>query len=353
MSTPTEIAKAPKKSELTIRLENRGIDPMLWNAIGSSIFPGAADESKLMAIDYCKSRGLDIMKKPCHIVPMNVKDAKTGQYSWRDIIMPGIAEIRITADRTGKYAGQDAPIFGPMVEMEFGKTSHTVPEFCTITVYKITSGQRVAFTHTEFFEEACNTTKDGSLNSMWTKRKRGQLVKCAEAGALRKAFPEESGGMITADEATDDHIKVTTGRVVTPAVNPYLSAPDPVADLPETKFTDSAQPNTYTELKGSIPDMENPESETKLEASPANQETVKVSAEMKQETESTDRANLVAEIKATLKATDHTFATFAPKCRDAGLLAVGVQLAAAELESLREIAANIPDILAGNYLPLQ
>ena len=147
----------PKKSELSIRLENRGIDPMLWSAIGSSIFPGASDESKLMAFDYCKSRGLDIMKKPCHIVPMNVKDAKTGQYSWRDIIMPGIAEIRITADRTGKYAGQDAPVFGPMVEMEFGKTSHTVPEFCAVTVYRIINGERVPFTHVEFFEEACNT----------------------------------------------------------------------------------------------------------------------------------------------------------------------------------------------------
>jgi len=178
----TQLAEK-KKSDITIRLENRGIDPMLWNAIGASIFPGASDESKLMAIDYCKSRGLDIMKKPCHIVPMNVKDSKTNQYGWRDIIMPGIAELRITAERTGKYAGQDAAIFGPMVEIQFGRDSHLVPEFCTITVYKMVAGQRVPYTNTEYFEESANTTKDGSLNSMWTKRKRKQLEKCAEAGA--------------------------------------------------------------------------------------------------------------------------------------------------------------------------
>lgn len=200
-----------KKSELTVRLENRGIDPMLWNAIGSSIFPGASDESKLMAIDYCKSRGLDIMKKPCHIVPMNVKDSKTGSYGWRDIIMPGIAEIRITAARTGAYAGQDAPVFGPTIEMEFGKTMHMVPEFCTVTVYRMISGDRVAFSHTEFFEEAANTKNDGSLNSMWAKRKRGQLTKCAEAGALRKGFPEETGDIISADEVVDNH-RVSTDR---------------------------------------------------------------------------------------------------------------------------------------------
>ena len=228
---------------------------MLWSAIGASIFPGAADESKLMAIDYCKSRGLDIMKKPCHIVPMNVKDSKTGQYAWRDIIMPGIAEIRITADRTGKYAGQDAPIFGPMVEMKFGGALHMVPEFCTVTVHRIIAGERVQFSHTEFFEEACNTTKDGSLNSMWTKRKRGQLSKCAEAGALRKAFPEESGGIISADEVVDDHAKVTYGRVneASPKlIDPFKKEAAPKAELPpepepEDDIPFDAYPETETQ----------------------------------------------------------------------------------------------------------
>lgn len=173
---------------------------MLWSAIGASVFPGASDESKLLAIDYCKSRGLDILKKPCHIVPMSVKDAKTGQYAWRDVIMPGIAEQRITANRTGQYAGQDPPVFGPIVELKIGNQVHQVPEFCTVTVYRYANGIKMAFSNTEYFEEACGTMKDGSLNSMWTKRKRGQLSKCAEAGALRKAFPEETGGMTTLEE---------------------------------------------------------------------------------------------------------------------------------------------------------
>ena len=154
----------------------------------------------MAAIEYCKARGLDILKKPCHIVPMNVKDTKTGKYEWRDIIMPSITEQRITASRTGEYAGQDAPMFGEMVEMTFNKTVHIVPEFCTVTVYRIIHGEKVAFSHTEYFEEICSTTKDGDLNSMWTKRKRGQLAKCAEAGALRKAFPEEIGNEYTAEE---------------------------------------------------------------------------------------------------------------------------------------------------------
>ncbi len=181
-------------------LTDRKIDTATWTTLQNSVFPGAKDESVLLAIDYCKARKLDILKKPCHIVPMSVKDAKTGQSQWRDVIMPGIYEQRITAFRTGQMAGQDEPIFGETI-------SHLgieAPEWCKVTVYRFIGGERCAFSHTEYFSEACSTTKDGRINSMWTKRPRGQLAKCAEAGALRKAFPDELGGVITADEVIEE-----------------------------------------------------------------------------------------------------------------------------------------------------
>jgi phage recombination protein Bet len=153
------------------------------------------------------------MKKPCHIVGMSVKNPKTQQNEWRDVIMPGISELRITAQRTGQYAGQDAPIFGAMVEMKFGNTTHMVPESCTVTVYRDNGkGLRYATPHTEYFEEACAKKKDGDLNSMWATRKRGQLAKCAEAGALRKAFPDEIGGVATAEEMDGREMRDVTPR---------------------------------------------------------------------------------------------------------------------------------------------
>lgn len=213
------------KSELTITLQNRGIDESTWSAILSSVFPSAKEESALMAIDYCKARGLDILKKPCHIVPMNVKNAVTGNYEWRDVIMPGIAEQRITASRTGEYVGQDAAVFGDTIEINIGGDTHQAPEWCTITVYRLISGERVGFSHIEYFEEACGTMKGGKLNSMWTKRKRGQLAKCAEAGALRKAFPEELGGMNTADEMEGQHNAKPDERNVTTKAS-FKALPD-------------------------------------------------------------------------------------------------------------------------------
>lgn len=190
-------------------LTERNIDIAVWNTLQNSVFPGAKDESILLAVDYCKARKMDILKKPCHIVPMSVKDAKTGNSSWRDVIMPGIYEQRITAFRTGQMAGQDEPQFGESIT----HLGVTAPEWCKVTVYRFINGERCAFSHTEYFSEACSTTKDGKINSMWTKRPRGQLAKCAEAGALRKAFPDELGGVITADEAIVEEAPQTENKL--------------------------------------------------------------------------------------------------------------------------------------------
>ena len=180
------------------------IDQATWNALKSSVFPGADENSIMMAIGYCQARGLDVLKKPVHIVPMKVKNAQTGRYDWRDVIMPGISEIRTTASRSGSYAGQDAPVFSEPSTLNIGGVNVNTPEMCTVTVYRMMNGERIPFSHTEYFVEACATKKEGQLNSMWSKRPRGQLAKCAEAGALRKAFPEEIGGEITADEVAND-----------------------------------------------------------------------------------------------------------------------------------------------------
>lgn len=193
-------------------LKERNIDLAVWSTLQNSVFPGAKDESIILAVDYCKARKLDILKKPCHIVPMQVtlsgekergSDGKLyDKKIWRDVIMPGIYEQRITAFRTGQMAGQDEPVFGETISFK----GVDAPEWCRVTVYRFINGERCAFSHTEYFNEACATTKEGKLNSMWSKRPRGQLAKCAEAGALRKAFPDELGGVITAEEINEDQV---------------------------------------------------------------------------------------------------------------------------------------------------
>lgn len=186
----------------------RGIDESTWGALCNTVYPGANPDSIIMAVDYCRARKLDIMLKPVHLVPMQVKDARTNEKVWRDVPMPGIGMYRIQADRSGNYAGADEPEFGPTVTQEFpdpytaGKVVRvSYPEWCKYTVYKFVNGQRIAFTSKEYWVEnyAAQSSKTECPNAMWKKRPYGQIAKCAEAQALRKAWPE-IGSEPTAEE---------------------------------------------------------------------------------------------------------------------------------------------------------
>lgn len=205
-------------SNLPAVAQERGIDEATWSALTNTIYPGAKPESVLMAVDYCRSRELDPILKPVHIVPMNVKDAQTGQSAWRDIIMPGIGMYRIQADRSGNYAGAAEPEFGEDVTRVFKDKNGndievTFPKWCKYTVYKRVQKDIVAFVAKEFWLENYATAGYcDAPNAMWKKRPYAQLSKCAEAQALRKAWPEV-GNEPTLEEMEGKTIE----RDVTPA----------------------------------------------------------------------------------------------------------------------------------------
>ena len=198
----------------------RGIDETLWNALTNTIYPGANENSILMAVDYCKSRKLDILLKPVHLVPMSVLNKETDKYEFQDTVMPGIGLYRIQAERSGTYAGCEAPKYGPIITKNYEATENKkqvkfsleFPEWCEYTVYKqLKDGPRVPYIVCEYWEEnyATQSKWTDAPNKMWRKRPRAQLAKCAESQALRKAWPEV-GQQVTAEEMEGkDFIDIT------------------------------------------------------------------------------------------------------------------------------------------------
>ena len=177
----------------------------------TSLYPGAQDESIKMAISYCRATGLDPMHKPVHIVPM--WDKKSG--GMRDVIMPGIGLYRTQAARSGDYAGISEPVFGPDVIATLDGVNVTYPEWCRVTVKRLLrTGAIAEFSATERWTENYSAQKRDSLapNAMWLKRPYGQLAKCAEAQALRKAFPE-LGSQPTSDEMEGKELGDSSPRV--------------------------------------------------------------------------------------------------------------------------------------------
>lgn len=170
-------------------------------ALKSSLYPGASDASVDLVLSYCAAAGLDPMQKPVHIVPMWDNKAK----QMRDVVMPGIGLYRTNAARTGEFAGMSEPVFGPMITEQIGLREVTYPEWCKVTACRqLPSGHVAEFTAVEYWIENYaikgGKEQDQSPNAMWSKRVRGQLAKCAQAQALRMAFPEATGAGPTAEE---------------------------------------------------------------------------------------------------------------------------------------------------------
>lgn len=216
-----EVATKQRSRSLAEQLKVRGVTDAQWFTLTGSIFPGAKPASILLAVDYCRARGLDVLKKPCHIVPMDVKNAETGRYETRDVVLPGIYELRTTAHRTGLYMGHSKIEYGPLFDFEDGTR---VPESASMTVKRWTEHGVAEFPTEVMFLDVCGTRWDNDkktnvLNSKWRKSPRQMLDKCLEAAALRKAFPEDIGGQYVPEE-----VEVET-------IAPAAAANAPQADM--------------------------------------------------------------------------------------------------------------------------
>jgi len=149
----------------------------------------ASDDELELFLYVAGKTGLDPFMRQIHAVMR--WDKKAGRKVMT--IQTGIDGYRLMADRTGRYAGNDEPVF-------VGKTPEGYPAQATVTVYKLVGGQRYAFTGTARWAEYVQTTKAGKVTSFWRRMPHGQLAKCGEALALRKAFPAETSGLYTNTE---------------------------------------------------------------------------------------------------------------------------------------------------------
>ena len=156
--------------------------------VKSTVAKGATDEELKLFLYVCKIRGLDPLARQIHAIK---------RYSGDELqltIQTGIDGYRVIAERTGSYAGNDDPVFGPEVQEPWGKR----PEWATATIWKMVGGQRYAFAATARWAEYFPSHEKSQF--FWKKMPYGQLAKCAEALALRKAFPNDLSGVYTDEE---------------------------------------------------------------------------------------------------------------------------------------------------------
>lgn len=156
---------------------------------------GASDDELNLFVTVCHGLQLSPFSKQVHLVPR--WDSKLGREVRQ--IQVGIDGFRATAEKTGKYAGNDDPAFEGEKEVVFGDKGQKVmaPAKATTTVWKMVEGQRFGFTATARWEEYYPGAKIGY---QWHQKPYLMLGKCAEALALRKAFPALLSGIYAPEE---------------------------------------------------------------------------------------------------------------------------------------------------------
>lgn len=139
----------------------------------------------------CKLTGLDPFARQIYMIERQGKQT----------IQVGIDGFRLIAQRTtertnGSFGYGDTEWCDASGNWSDVWLSSEPPAAARVTVKR--NGED--FPAVALWSEYAAKKRDGNLTAMWRDRPAGQLAKCAEALALRKAFPQDLSGIYTGDE---------------------------------------------------------------------------------------------------------------------------------------------------------
>lgn len=170
-------------------------DQETLNLIKKTVAVGANDTEFAMFVYQAKRTGLDPLARQIYCVKIGDKVT----------IQASIDGLRLVAQRSGDYAGQDEP--------EFVGSRDSHPDIAKVKVYKFAKdGQRyLAATGVAYWDEY---KPAAGRDFMWLKMPHTMLAKVAEALALRKAFPQDLSGIYSAEEMDQAQTTPLSGEVV-------------------------------------------------------------------------------------------------------------------------------------------
>ncbi|MDF2457655.1 MAG: prophage LambdaCh01, recombination protein Bet [Nitrospira sp.] len=200
----TEVATVDPSEKKQIKLSMPRWTKAQLELLKRTVAKGTTDDEFSLFAYTCRRTGLDPFIKQIYAI----KRWDPESDSFKMGIQVGIDGYRLVAHRTGKLCGIEPAEF---IE-DPDESWH--PKQATVTVYAYDAqGEKRAYTHTVRWREYVQKKKDGTPVKMWSEKGMpyNQLGKCAEAGALRKAFPFDLSGILTHDEVPTIDIEVLSG----------------------------------------------------------------------------------------------------------------------------------------------
>lgn len=175
------------------------LTPSQKELIRKRIAPKASDDELALFFYTCEKRVLDPLLNQVYFVERRRRVAKGDDWKWESyhVIQTSIDGLRIIAERTKQLSGI---LSGPMRNTD-GKLVGGWAE-----VYR--KGWEKPVRIELDFDEYCQRDKDGNPVGQWKARPSYMIQKCAEAAALRRAFPEDLGNIYEPSEFDRDEAQV-------------------------------------------------------------------------------------------------------------------------------------------------
>lgn len=198
--------------------------------IKRTIARGASEDELALFIEQCRRTNLDPFARQIYSVRRKQWNSHSRAYEDAQVIQVSIDGFRLIADRTRKYAGQVGPWWcGSDGEWKEVWLSDEPPSAARMGVLRHDFHQPLYAI--AVFKSYVQTNSYGEAISRWKTDPAGMLAKCAEALALRRAFPQELSGLYTTEEMAqaDNPAQVTietarangNGKHQTAGMRPY------------------------------------------------------------------------------------------------------------------------------------
>lgn len=199
-----------------IKSENIHYTQEQIDLIKKTICKGASNDELAFFMQLCKKTGLDPFSRQIWSIERKSFNSDTNKWENSRMAQVSIDGLRLIAERTNKYAGQTSPLWcGEDGQWRDVWLLDTPPLAAKVGVHRIDFKEPMYAVAR--LSSYASRKKDGSLTTFWQKMPDLMLAKCAEALALRKAFPMETRGLYTNDEIpTEDHrqpIKSETSQI--------------------------------------------------------------------------------------------------------------------------------------------